>query len=120
MNTTVKNSTRRWIFVPVLTAVALIAILIGVSAYLYRSASVVTGFFPWYGGSPFGWFFFIPVIFLVFFAFRWFFWGGNGWGHWGYYGQYSDSAMEILRQRFARGEITKNQFDQMARDLEQH
>ncbi len=29
-----------------------------------------------------------------------------------------DSAMDILRQRYARGEITKEQFDQLRRDLE--
>ncbi len=28
-----------------------------------------------------------------------------------------DSALEILRQRYARGEISKEQFDQMRRDL---
>lgn len=28
-----------------------------------------------------------------------------------------DSALEILKQRYARGEITKEQFDQMRRDL---
>lgn len=31
-----------------------------------------------------------------------------------------DPAMEALRQRYARGEITKEQFDQMARDLQSH
>jgi len=31
--------------------------------------------------------------------------------------QSRDSALEILRQRYARGEITKEQFDQMRRDL---
>ena len=29
----------------------------------------------------------------------------------------SDSALEILRQRYARGEISKEQFDAMRRDL---
>jgi putative membrane protein len=29
----------------------------------------------------------------------------------------SDSALEILRQRYARGEITKEQFDAMKQDL---
>lgn len=29
-----------------------------------------------------------------------------------------DSALDILRERYARGEITKEQFDQMRRDLE--
>ena len=32
-------------------------------------------------------------------------------------GERGDSAIEILRQRYARGEITKEQFDQMRRDI---
>ncbi|MDG6902652.1 MAG: SHOCT domain-containing protein [Nitrososphaerota archaeon] len=57
----------------------------------------------------------------MFFIFRVAFWGwGGGWGwrrrYWYGYGD----AREILRQRYARGEITKEQFEQMSRDLEQH
>jgi uncharacterized membrane protein len=38
-----------------------------------------------------------------------------------YYGWYGyDSAMNSLRQRYARGEITRDQFEQMASDLERH
>ncbi len=33
-------------------------------------------------------------------------------------GGHESSALEILRQRYARGEITKEQFDQMRRDIE--
>ena len=32
-------------------------------------------------------------------------------------GERGESALEILRKRYARGEITKEQFDQMRRDL---
>ena len=38
---------------------------------------------------------------------------GGGWYR-------NDSAMESLRQRYARGEITRDQFEQMASDLERH
>jgi putative membrane protein len=31
-----------------------------------------------------------------------------------------DTAMDSLRQRYARGEITRDQFEQMAGDLERH
>jgi putative membrane protein len=75
----------------------------------------------------FGWFFFplgflfvLFIIFIIFFAFRlmWYPW----WGRRYYYGGWSrrDEASEILRQRYARGEISKDQYDQMMRDLEQH
>jgi putative membrane protein len=32
-------------------------------------------------------------------------------------GERGESALEILRKRYARGEITKEQFDQMRRDV---
>jgi len=120
MYQTNSKPSRKWIFVPALIAIGAIAVLAVASIYFYRSSPPTSGYFPWYGWFPFGWFFFIPVIFLVFFAFRWFLWGGWGWGHGWYYRQYSDPAMETLKQRFARGEITKEQFEQMAKDLEQH
>jgi len=82
---------------------------------------------PAYSGYPMmgGWFFWpfgIVVFFLfLFLIFRFIFWGwgGGGWRrrYWPGYG-YGD-AREILRQRYARGEISKEQFDQMTRDLEQ-
>jgi len=39
-----------------------------------------------------------------------------------YYGRWYryDNAMDSLRQRYARGEITRDQFEQMASDLEKH
>ena len=71
---------------------------------------------------PFG---FLIFFFVIFFVVRVLFWG-LGWG-WGWRGGYSrgywrgqgyyGSATEILRQRYAKGEINKDQFDQMMRDL---
>ena len=65
---------------------------------------------------------FLFVCFLVIMVFRFFLWGS--WNHrmgWGMHrmsgGGSSMDAVEILRQRYARGEITKEQFDQMLRDL---
>ena len=65
----------------------------------------------------FGWWVFIPLFFLgLFFFFRcW------GWGYWWDGGRYycdHDAALETVRERFARGEITKDQYDQMRQDLE--
>ena len=78
----------------------------------------------YYGYPGFGWWFLFPfgIFFLfivLFFVSRLIFWPmGWGWGRRYWYG-YGD-AREIIRQRYARGEITKEQFDQMNRDLEQH
>jgi putative membrane protein len=108
----------RWIFlVPVIALVAIAATAIGLSAYYHPVAPSGAPYY-WWPFFGFGWFFIIPVIFLVFFGFRLFFWEAWGWGYWGRYGRYHDSALETLRERFARGEITKEQFDEMARTLE--
>ncbi|MGI0080064.1 MAG: SHOCT domain-containing protein [Nitrososphaerales archaeon] len=63
----------------------------------------------------FGWWIFIPLLFFGFFFFFRFWWG---WGYWWYPRRDYDPALEMLRERFARGEITKEQYEQMKRDLE--
>ncbi len=76
-------------------------------------------FFGWFF-FPFGFFF---LFFIVFGAFRWLFFPWRGryrHGGWGYRWGEGDEAAEILRQRYAKGEITKEQFDQMMRDLQQN
>ena len=70
----------------------------------------------WFGGFPFfPWFLLIPLFFVIFFGLRWFFCLplGRNW-----YPGYRDHAMDTLRQRFAKREITKQQFEQMRDDLE--
>lgn len=83
-----------------------------------------TGTWPYYGRPfffPFG-FLFVALIFFL--GFRLLFWGW-GWGRWrggyygGYHGYYRGDSLEILNQRYARGEITKEQYDQMKRDIQQ-
>ena len=65
---------------------------------------------------------FILVCFLVMMVLRFTVWGswnhrmGCGMGGMGGMGGSMD-AEEILRQRYARGEVTKEQYDQMLRDL---
>jgi uncharacterized membrane protein len=93
-----------------------------VGSFLFWGIGLATGFYPLgfyrpYFFFPFG---FLIFILFIFFVFRFAFWGWWGWG-WrrrGYYGNYYD-AKEILRMRYARGEITKEQFDQMMRDIEE-
>ena len=79
---------------------------------------------PWFGP----WFIFpiialvlmIVVLFLVFgprgpFAHLA---GRGGWGeHSGSGASGGESALDILKRRYARGEITKEQFEQMRRDV---
>src|SRR5437879_8539343 len=78
-------------------------------------------------GAGFGGFFFVPFgffffLFFLFFVFGWFRRRGWRWGGWRGYPMmwgYHDSAAEILRHRYARGEITTAQYDQMMLDIQQ-
>ena len=92
----------------VLGVVSLFAI-----AYFFRPFPI--GIYPPFYYFP--WWIIFPLFFfgLFFFGFRW--WRcGYWWGSRGYYAH--DSALEVLRERFAHGEITKDQYDQMRKDLE--
>ena len=93
--------------------IAGLLLLIGVAVLVGAIVRAAIGPMPGFGGF----FFFLLFLFFVFGWFRW--WGWGGWrGYpmtWGYH----DSAAEILRRRYARGEISKDQFDQMMRDIEQ-
>lgn len=98
-------------------------LLVGLIAFLLTAAFhpyYNTGLMPYYGGwwffFPFGFFF---IFFIIFAVSRLIFWPW-GWGWRRGYWYHQDEAAEILRQRYARGEITKDQFAQMMRDLEQH
>jgi putative membrane protein len=94
-----------------------------VAPFLSGFPAAPYGYYPFPFFFPFGFFIF---FFLIFFVVRGLFWGwGWGWrggysrGYWHNWGYYGD-ATEILKQRYARGEITKDQFDQMMRDLQAH
>ncbi len=104
---------------------AVVVISVAVSALLWATRPVpVTGTFYPFFWFPFplflifGFFLFFGVLRWIFFPWRW----GWGWGL-GYgrrYWRYQDQSYYILRERYAKGEITKEQFDQMMRDLQQH
>jgi putative membrane protein len=106
-----RRNGQRWLLVPLSIFLIIIAIVLTANLLL-RPAR----FYPWY---PFGfsWIWVPFAFFFLFFALRWFFWP---WG-WGYHHGYwtGNDAHLILRERFAKGEITREQFEQMTRDLEQ-
>jgi putative membrane protein len=111
---------------------ALMGWVIGGLVILLVAGLLVVPFLYVLSGRPYAYypfpFFFFPFGFLIFlfvafFAVRALFWGlGWGWrggysrGYWRGQG-YNWDATEILRQRYAKGEISKDQFDQMMRDL---
>ncbi len=111
--------------------VGVVLVLVGLS-FFFGTPTGATGippmmvYFPFFPFG-FGWIWGLFGLFFIFGIFRWIFWGGGwgwglGWG-WGYRGRYwhrYDRAVAILRERYAKGEITKDQFNQMMRDLEQH
>lgn len=102
----------RWFFAGVF-AILVVGLLAGMFFVFSRA-----GPGPYYGWPlfPFGFFLFLIGIFFVF---RLAFWGW-GWGR-GYYrgsrGYSGPDALEIVRRRYARGEITKEQYEQMRSDL---
>ena len=66
---------------------------------------------------PFGFLFGLFVLFIIFGALRWMFWPW-GWGYRRRRWRYGDESYHILRERYARGEITKEQYDQIMQDLQ--
>jgi len=106
-------------------ALGIIVVLIGIALFsglfLLPRFSLAPGYYyPYF--FPFGWIGMFFLFFLVFGLVRFLFWP---WGWGGYrrryrYGYGQDDAYRILRERYAKGEITKEQFDQMTRDLNQH
>ena len=104
-----RRNGQRWALIWVSVFLAVIAIIVAANL-VFRPL----GYYPWYPFG-FGWVWIPFGFFFLFFVFRWVFWP---WG-WGYRRGYwtVDDAQYILRGRFARGEITKEQFEQMSRDL---
>lgn len=81
------------------------------------------GFYPshMYGFNPFGFvlqiFLGILVIFLIIAIVRRI--RGGHRHHFMCCGEHGGNAIEILKERYAKGEITKEQFESMKKDLEQ-
>jgi putative membrane protein len=101
-------------------------VLFGVAAALgvFYRGPVSTGSAATTPSYDFGWGWgFIGLFFAFFWIVPWIFgWGWRGWrGGYRYRRWYrNDDAYQILRERYAKGEITKEQFEQMMRDLQHH
>jgi putative membrane protein len=97
-------------------------ILIGVSITLslYFASSRTGGFdYPFFFPFRFGWLGSIFLIFLVVLVARWLIWPWRG-RYYSYpHQQRVDDPASIVKERYAKGEITKEEFEQMLRDLRQ-
>ncbi len=72
--------------------------------------------FYWWGPM---WFFpmVMPIVMIVVLVVCLYFIFGRGKPWEPHPGKESESALEILKKRYARGEITREEFDQMKRDI---
>jgi hypothetical protein len=125
MERTIRRSDRGglvgWAIVVLLGAFLLVPLAIwGVLALMGHAPAwefAPVGFFFF----PFGFLFFLLFLFLLFRLAWWGAgWGGGRWGYWrpyGHWGGWPGGAEEIARQRYARGEITREQYTQILNDL---
>ena len=110
----------------VAAVIAVAVILMAVFAYL-SSTNPNYGYGNGYYGGMMGGFggysmiFMMPIGLIILVIIGYAIWRGFGWGggcgHNGHYGGYDENAMEILQRRYARGEISKEQYEQMKKDL---
>lgn len=106
-----------------MVALGVIIVLIGIGLFSGLLALPGYAFAPGYYYAPmffpFGWLWIFFGLFLVFGIFRMLLWPWR-WGYRRRYWDNYDSSHRILRERYAKGEITKEQYEQMSRDLDEH
>ena len=113
------KSLGRYVVLGLLGLIILVAASIATSVIFYVSRSPAA-FYPFFPFFPFhfGFLGIILLLFIIFWVARWWFWSWNGGRR--AYREHRDPADEILRERYAKGEITKEQFEQMMQDLKRH
>ncbi len=118
-----RRAHRHWIGIGFLVVFAVFVAAMIYFMFQYGSSFVSgTPGYPPYFWFPFGFFWVFFLFFLLFGVLRFALWGPWRWGgyyrHYGSYGR-PNEAYHILRERYARGEITKDQYESMMRDLYQ-
>jgi putative membrane protein len=99
----------------VLVGVSIIASLL---FFWPRASGTFYPFFPaFFFPFHFGWLGGIFLILVVFLIARWVFLPWRNRDSPSSYSQYHDGAHSILKERYAKGELTKEQFQQMMLDL---
>ncbi len=115
---------RRWIYI----GLAVMLALVGVALFLVLLSPETFGYHPATGIGPFGVFGGLFLIFFILFIVLWIvrigMWSSRSRG----YGNYNRGgggggggryrAFAIARERYARGEITREQYDQILQDLQ--
>ena len=110
------------------TGLSVMFILIGVAAVLsvvFNIHNYTVNGINWLGiasgiaGTLIGLFVLFIFIWFIVWIFRFVGWSSRSWKYhsswWGH-----DEAMEILRERYAKGEITKEEYDKMMNDLQRN
>jgi len=120
MNDQESKSLRRYVVWGLLGLIIIVGASIATSVVFFVSRSPATSYpsFPIFFPFHFGFLGIILLLFIIFWVARWGFWPWNGRRR--AYSEYRDQADEILRERYAKGEITKEQFEQMMQDLKRH
>jgi putative membrane protein len=93
-------------------------LLVMITARLVIFGLAAAGLITWGGSSSFSWLWIMPVLMLLIMALMLFL------GPRGMHGTQEpgaeESPSEILARRFARGEITKEQYEEMEQTLREH
>jgi putative membrane protein len=114
------SSLGRYVEWSLLGLIILVGALIATSIVflVYRSPVSYYQIFPFFP-FHFGFLGIILLILIIFWIARWWFWSGIG-GRRVYYSENSGEVDAILRKRYAKGEITREQFERMKWELKQH